>query len=74
MAKPKRSTPHLEILVVDAVQKLIWLGKIPAEKVHDVLVPPTYLVYPTGPCTTLEPRNQKIDWFYVVQKRRATDN
>ena len=29
--------------------------------------------YPTGPFTTLEPRDQEMGEFYAVQKRRATD-
>ena len=29
--------------------------------------------HPTGPFTILEPLNPRIDKFYVIQKRRATD-
>ena len=29
--------------------------------------------YPTNPFTVLEPRDQEIDKFYLVQERRATD-
>ena len=32
-----------------------------------------YMLYPTNPFTILEPRDQEIGQFYVVQKRHAVD-
>ena len=62
----KHSVGHLGFLFFEGVRS-------PNYQLQSWSLPDPYSTYPTDPFTILDPQNQEINEFYIVQERRTTD-